>query len=63
MDSLAYHAGLDDGHNAGERDNPFDKETETDAWLSYNKGFDAGLNQFLAEESTPLDEQIALAGG
>jgi len=59
----AHDIGFDDGHLAGEYANPFDKETETDEWLSYKEGFEAGTELFFAEESTPLSEQIALADG
>ena len=59
----AYAYGFDDGHLSGEYVNPYDKEAETDAWLSYREGYDAGLARFWAEESTPLSEQIALADG
>jgi hypothetical protein len=60
---IAYAYGFDDGHSAGEYANPFDKESQTDEWLSYKAGFEAGTERFFAEESTPPNEQIAMSDG
>lgn len=56
----AYWMGFDDGYD-GEYVNPYDKETMSDAWLAYKTGFEAGEAKFIADESTPLNEQLALA--
>lgn len=55
-----YWQGFDDGHD-GNYANPYDKETLPDAWLAYKTGFEAGEARFMAGESTPLNEQLALA--
>ena len=57
----AYWMGFDDGYDVGEYANPYDKEAEPDAWLAYAEGFEAGKAKFVADESTPLNEQLALA--
>jgi hypothetical protein len=59
----AYWMGFDDGYDTGEYANPYDKEIMPDAWLVYKAGFKAGEARFMADESTPLNEQLALAEG
>jgi len=58
----AYHIGFDDGHLMGENENPYKKEfTEFEMWLAYEDGFKDGVALFMAEESTPLDEQLVMS--
>ena len=60
MKDTAYWIGFDDGYD-GRYWNSFDREAESDAWLAYEAGFKAGEAKFMADESTPLNEQLALA--